>query len=140
VSLAATLGDGPYERVGGWKDARSDVRAVISIAGPYDLNTLSWGNLWTPLNAKDVEKARWIASPIHQITANTKPMLIMHSDDDQSVPVQQAVDMAAALAKAGLKHKFVRYKDQGHMRLTDEVVNEMLAFIADIEGRAKEAK
>jgi hypothetical protein len=74
--LAATLGDGPYERVGGWKDARSDVRAVISIAGPYDLNTLSWGNLWTPLNTKDLEKARWIASPIHQITPKTRPILI----------------------------------------------------------------
>src|SRR5262245_52381504 len=133
VALAATLGDGPYERVGGWKDARSDVRAVISIAGPYELTTLSWGNLWTPLNAKnagDLEKARRIASPIEQITANTKPMLIIHSDDDQSVPVQQAVDMAAALAKAGIKHKFVRYKDRGHMRLIDEVVKEMLAFIS----------
>ncbi|HEY7285447.1 MAG TPA: alpha/beta hydrolase fold domain-containing protein [Vicinamibacterales bacterium] len=143
VALAATIGDGPYERVGGWKDARSDVRAVISIAGAYDLNTLSWGNLWAPLNAKDpkdLEKARRIASPLHQITANTKPMLIIHSDDDQSVPVQQAVDMTAALAKAGIKHKFVRYKDRGHMRLTDEVVNEMLAFIGDVEGRVKDTK
>ena len=33
VALAATLGEGPYERVGGWEDARSDVRAVISAAG-----------------------------------------------------------------------------------------------------------
>jgi len=143
VALAATLGDGPYERVGGWKDARSDVRAVISIAGPYELNTLSWGNLWTPLNAKDagdLEKARRIASPIDQITANTKPMLIIHSDDDQSVPVQQAVDMAAALAKAGITHKFVRYKDRGHMRLIDDVVREMLAFIADVEGRTRDSK
>lgn len=141
VSLVATLGDGPYERVGGWKDARSDVRAVISIAGPYDLNTLSWGNLWTPLNTKDVEKSRWLASPIHQITPKTQPMLIIHSDDDQSVPIQQALDMVAALTKAGIKHKFVRYKDRGHMRLTDEVVTEMLAFFGDIEGHpTKETK
>lgn len=134
VSLVATLGDGPYERVGGWREARSDVRAVISIAGAYDLNTLSWGNLWSPLNATDIEMARWTASPLHQITPNTRPMLTIHSDDDQSVPIQQAVDMVAALAKAGIKHTFVRYKDRGHMRLTDEVVNEMLAFIGNIEG------
>jgi dipeptidyl aminopeptidase/acylaminoacyl peptidase len=141
VALAATLGDGPYERIGGWKDARSDVRAVISIAGAYDLNTLSWGNLWTPLDAKDVQEARRIASPIRHISPSTRPMLIVHSDDDQSVPVQQAVDMAAALQKAGITHKFVRYKDRGHMRLTDEVVNEMLAFIADVERRpAKDTK
>ena len=70
VSLAGTLGDGPYAKAGGWKDASSDVRAVISIAAPYELNTLSWGNLWAPLDARtpvDLEKARRIASPIHQI-------------------------------------------------------------------------
>jgi alpha-L-fucosidase 2 len=136
VSLAGTLSDGPYAKVGGWKDASSDVRAVISIAAPYELNTLSWGNLWTPLDARtpaELEKARRTASPIHQIGPNTKPMLIIHSDDDESVPVQQAHDMVAALTKAGVKHKFVHYKDRGHMRLTDEVVKEMLDFIADLE-------
>lgn len=89
------------------------------------------------LNTKDVEKARCIASPIHQITPKTRPTLIIHSDDDQSVPIQQALDMVAALTKAGIKHKFVRFKDRGHMRLTDEVVNEMLAFIGHIEGRTR---
>jgi acetyl esterase/lipase len=136
VSLAGTLGNGPYPKVGGWTDASSDVRAVISIAAPYELNTLSWGNLWAPLDAKtpaDLEKARRLASPIHQIGPNTKPMLIIHSDDDRSVPVQQAHDMVAALKKAGTKHTFVHYKDQGHMRLTDLVVKEMLDFIADVE-------
>jgi acetyl esterase/lipase len=136
VSLVATLGDGPYDKVGGWKDARSDVRAVISIAAPYELNTLSWGNLRSPLNTPDLAKARRTASPIHQITAKTPPMLIVHSDDDQSVPVQQALDMVAALKQAGVRHRFVRYKDRGHMRLTDEVVNEMLTFVGDVEGRA----
>ena len=43
--------------------------------------------------------------------------------------------MVAALKKAGVKHKFVHYKDRGHMRLTDEVVKEMLDFIADVEKR-----
>src|SRR5262249_45971659 len=139
VSLAATLGDGPYERVGGWRDARSDVRAVISIAGPYDLNTLSWGNLWTPLDAKDVQAARAIASPINHVAATARPMLIVYSDDDQSVPVQQALNMVAALSKAGVPHRFVRFKDRGHMRLTDEVVTEMLAFIGEIERSAPPA-
>jgi hypothetical protein len=40
VSLAGTLGDGPYPRAGGWDNARSDIRALISVAGPYELNTL----------------------------------------------------------------------------------------------------
>ncbi len=134
VALAATMGEGPYPRVGGWEDARSDVRAVISAAGPYDLNTLSWGNLWTPLEG-DVTEARRLASPMHQIGPATKPILIVHSDDDRSVPVQQAVDMAAALERAGVHHRFVHYTDAGHMRITEAVIRETLAFIAEVEGR-----
>ena len=138
VSLAGTLGDGPYTKVGGWKDASSDVRAVISIAAPYELNTLSWGTSGprsTPgrpsiSRRRGESRRRFIrSSPIPSRCS------IIHSDDDESVPVQQAHDMVAALKKAGVKHKFVHYKDRGHMRLTDEVVKGMLDFIADIETR-----
>jgi BD-FAE protein len=69
---------------------------VISVAGPYELNTLSWGNLWTPVTG-NVEEARRIASPMTHVSATTKPTLIIQSDDDKSVPVQQAVDMVAKL-------------------------------------------
>ncbi len=136
VALVATLGEGPYERVGGWEEARSDVRAVISAAGPYDLNTLSWGNLWTPVEG-DIHEARKIASPIHQIGPATRPILIVHSDDDRSVPVQQAVDMAAALEAAGVHHRFVHYEDRGHMSVTDEVTEHTLAFIAEMGGQTR---
>ncbi len=60
-------------------------------------------------------------------------MLIIHSDDDRSVPVQQAVDMAAALKEAGIRHRSVHYTDSGHMRLTDEFVGEILSFITELE-------
>jgi len=134
VSLVATLGDGPYKRVGGWDTDRSDVRAVISVAGAYDLNALSWGNLWTPLN-EDVAASRRLASPLVQVTATTKPTLVIHSDDDRSVPVQQAVDMAQALQKAGVHTRFVHYTDKGHMGITDDVIKEARAFIAEMEKK-----
>ncbi|HUF74634.1 MAG TPA: prolyl oligopeptidase family serine peptidase, partial [Longimicrobiales bacterium] len=134
VALAATLGEGPYERVGGWENARSDVRAVVSAAGPYELNTLSWGNLWTPIEGDPIE-ARRLASPIHHVGPATKPILVVHSDDDRSVPIQQAVDMAEALEAAGVQHRFVHYTDRGHMSVTDEVMEHTLAFIAEVEGR-----
>ena len=132
VSLVATLGDGPYKRVGGWDTDREDVRAVISVAGAYDLNTLSWGNLWTPSN-EDVDAARRLASPLHHVTASTKPTLIIHSDDDRSVPVQQALDMTQALQKAGVRNRFVHYTDKGHMGIVDDVIKEARAFIAEVE-------
>lgn len=134
VALAATLGEGPYERVGGWMDARSSIRAAISVSGPYDLNTLSWGNLWTPIEG-DVAEARRTASPIHQLGPGSKPILVIHSDDDRSVPIQQAADMAAALDAADIQHRFVHYTESGHMRITDDVIEETLAFIAEVEAR-----
>ncbi len=133
VALAATLGEGPYERVGGWEDARSDIRAAISVAGPYELNTLSWGDLWTPLEG-DVREARRIASPIHNLGSDSKPILVIHSDDDRSVPIQQAIDFAEALDAAGIQHGFVHYTDAGHMRITEDVIRETLAFIAELEN------
>jgi acetyl esterase/lipase len=134
VSLVATLGDGPYARSGGWEKARSDVRAVISVAGTYDLNTLSWGNLWTPLSG-DATEARRLASPLFHITATTKPILVIHSDDDRSVPIQQALDFVKALDASPVQHRFVHYADRGHMGLTEEVLREARRFIEEVEAR-----
>jgi acetyl esterase/lipase len=132
VTLAASLGDGPFKRAGGWDNARTDVRGVISTGGAYDLNTLSWGNLWTPLEG-DVTTARRLASPLHQITPKSRPMMIVHSDDDKSVPIQQAVDMVKTLAAAKVLHRFLHYKDRGHMGATEEVLKEVRGFIAEVE-------
>ncbi len=132
VALAATLGDGPFARAGGWEKSRSDFRAAISVAAPYDLNTLSWGNLWTPVSG-DVEAARRQASPNFQIGPNSRPLLVIHSDDDQSVPITQALDMVDALKAAKVLHKFVRYANRGHVGLTDEVLHEAQVFIDEIE-------
>jgi dipeptidyl aminopeptidase/acylaminoacyl peptidase len=114
--------------------AHTDVRAVISVAAAYELNTLSWGDLWTPVGG-NVEEARRLASPISHVSASTKPLLIIHSDDDKSVPMQQAIDMVAKLKAAGTPHRFVHFTDRGHMGITDEVVKEARAFIAEVEQR-----
>jgi len=132
VSLLATLGEGPFPKTGGWDDASIDVRAVIAVSGAYDVNTLSWGNLWTPLSG-DPEEARRLASPIRHVGAGTKPMLLLHSEDDQAVPLQQALNMVSALERAGSPHRFVQWADKGHMGILPEVVEEARAFIADVE-------
>jgi acetyl esterase/lipase len=134
VSLAATLGDGPYPRGGGWDGARSDVRAVVSVAAAYDVSTLSWGNLWTPASG-NVEEARRLASPMTHVSATTKPILVIHSDDDKSVPIQQAVDFVGKLKAAGVTHRFVHYTDKGHMGITDDVIREARAFLAEVDPK-----
>ena len=131
VSLAATLGEGHFPKTGGWEDQSAEIRGVISLSAPYELEKLSWGNLWTP-GAEGALEARRLASPIRHIKAETKPMLILHSDDDGSVPVQQAMDMAKALEKAKAPHRLSLYEKKGHMRVTEDVIKEARAFIEEV--------
>jgi acetyl esterase/lipase len=131
VSLAATLGDGPFARTGGWEKASNEIRGVISLSGPYELEKLSWGKLWTP-SSPDPAAAQRLASPILHISEKTRPILILHSDNDGSVPIQQALDMAAALEKAKAPHRIRVFEKQGHMRVTEDVIKESLAFIEEI--------
>ena len=141
VSLFATAGEAGFPRVGGWEKARTDVKAVISVAATYELNSLSWGNLWTPVDSAQgkpvasVEEARRHASPITHVSPSMKPLLVIHSDDDKSVPVQQAADMVEKLKAAGVQHRYVHYTDKGHMGITDDVIREARAFIAEVEQK-----
>lgn len=128
VSLAATLGDGPFPRTGGWDKASNDFRAVISVAANYELNTLSWGTIWTP-TGQDPLKARKLASPVEHVSKKTKPILVLHSDNDQSVPIGNALLMVDALKKAEASCQFERYPSMGHMGINDEVIKQSLAFI-----------
>jgi alpha-L-fucosidase 2 len=131
VSLAATLGDGEFPRTGGHLKDSNNIRGVISLSGPYDLEKLSWGNLWKPAMG-DQLAARRQASPIQHVSARTKPILILHSDNDGSVPVQQAKEMAEALEKARARHRLSIYSKKGHMRITEDVIRETRAFIEEI--------
>lgn len=133
VALAGTLGEGPFKRTGGWDKESSDFRGVISVAGPYELVPLDWGKIWTPAG-EDPDTARRLASPIVHVNAKIKPLLVIHSDDDRSVPIKQALDMAETLDKAKARFKFVHYKDKGHMGITDDVIKEARAFIENVSA------
>jgi acetyl esterase/lipase len=128
VSLAATLGDGPYPRTGGWEQESNDFRAAISVAAPYELLALDWGELWAPPGVP-LDQARTQASPTSHVTDRSKPLLIMHSDNDQSVPIANALTMVGVLGRKGAQHIFHRYPEMGHMGINDEVIAKSLAFI-----------
>ncbi len=128
VSLAATLGDGPFPRTGGWEKSSNEFRAVISVAANYELTTLSWGDIWTPAS-EDPIQARKFASPVNHVKKNMKPILILHSDNDRSVPIDNALGMIEALKKIDAPHVFHRYPEMGHMGINDEVIARSLEFI-----------
>ena len=62
-----------------------------------------------------------------------RPILIFAFDDDKSVPIQQALDMVQALRRP--RHRFVHYKDKGHISMTSDVIMETRAFIDEISGK-----
>ena len=130
TSLAATLGQGPWPRTGGWTEASNDFRAAISVAACYELNTLSWGSIWTP-SGKEPKAARKLASPVTHVKKDMKPLLILHSDNDRSVPIPNALLMVEALKKAGAPHMFKRYPKMGHMGINQEVIDRTLEFIKE---------
>ncbi|MYE86795.1 MAG: S9 family peptidase [Gammaproteobacteria bacterium] len=53
-------------------------------------------------------------SPIHRFDQVTAPMLIMHGQNDNGVPVIEARKSAEALAANGVEHELVIYEDEGH--------------------------
>ena len=131
VSLAATLGDGPFPRTGGWEEASNEVCAVISVAANYELTTLDWGEIWEPTGV-NLLQARRLASPVNHVHKAIKPLLVLHSDNDRSVPVSNALLMVAALEKVGANYSFYRYPEMGHMGINQEVIDRSLEFIKKI--------
>jgi len=128
VSLASTLGEGRFARSGGWEDQPHTFTAAISVSGAYDLRRLDWGSGWMPLG-EPWDAARRYASPIEHVAADNRPQLLLHSDNDNSIPIKQAISMVDAMKTAGAPHEFIHYTDRGHMPIDDEVVKQSRAYI-----------
>jgi len=131
VSLAATLGDGRFPRTGGWEDAPNTIAGAISVSGAYDLRRLDWGSGWIP-PGEPWDEARQYASPIEHVSAPMPPLLILHSDDDGSVPIAQATAMVETLENAGAAHRFCHYTDWGHIPIKEPAEAEARRFIEDV--------
>ena len=84
--------------------------------------------------------ARAQASPSRHITKQSKPLLILHSDNDRSAPIANALTMVEALEKAGARHTFHRYPEMGHMGINDEVIAKSLAFIEEVSAKPVDKK
>jgi len=108
-------GDGPH------LDQSSQVQAVVNIFGPTEMvtghqgSTLAWifrlfmGG--TPEETPETYKA---ASPVTYARAGAPPILTLHGDQDQVVPVQQAELLDERLKAAGAPHTLVILEGQGH--------------------------
>lgn len=55
------------------------------------------------------------ASPARRASAVTVPVLLIHGEEDQRVPIRQSELMDEALREAGRDVRFVRIPDSGHV-------------------------
>jgi dipeptidyl aminopeptidase/acylaminoacyl peptidase len=53
-------------------------------------------------------------SPLHRIDRLAAPLLVVHGDNDTNVPTYESEQVAAALARRGFPHRFLRFADEGH--------------------------
>ena len=115
--LGTTAGVKEFEGPGGNADQSSRVQAVVDWFGPTDFLTVGAKDTRSKLLGGDPqtiqEKARK-ASPMTYVSKDAAPFLIMHGDQDNTVPIAQSETFAAALKKAGADVTFVTLKGGKH--------------------------
>jgi acetyl esterase/lipase len=106
----------------GYVDQSSRVQAVVNIFGPTDLvreyetapgavGFLKFLCNGTPDTARGTYET---ASPVKYVTRDDPPVLTLHGDKDQLVPLEQAQLLDERIKAVGGKHELVTLKEQGH--------------------------
>lgn len=110
--LGTSGGKHIYPPVGGNEDQSDAVQAVCDWYGPTDLNLSYWPGLFgaQPKTRTNCD----YASPIHYVSPDSPPFLIMHGTADTKVSIRQSELLATALEKAGVEVVFQRIYGSGH--------------------------
>ena len=129
--------------------AQADLyRCVISIAGPSDLiSMMRWErseagadtdryDYWVKSigDPREDRERLEAASPVRRAAGWRPPVLLIHGDEDDIVPVSQSRDMERALRRAGRDVRLVVMEDEGHSNWSTRnetlVLTEIEAFLA----------
>jgi acetyl esterase/lipase len=127
--LAALVGvsNGERELEGENREGSSDVQAIVSLFGASDLTQIlaqsSPHGLSVRVPALDLllggqpdqlpELAR-LASPVFHVDARDPPLLLVHGDQDDQMPIEQSRELEAAYRKLGLPVQFEVLQGSGH--------------------------
>ena len=98
----------------------SRVQAAASYFGPSDL-TAQFPSDTAPVIVKFLRGTRdekpdsyRKASPIHYVSKDAPPLLLVHGEEDAAVPFEQSVRMAGAYRRMGLPVNLIALKNAGH--------------------------
>jgi acetyl esterase/lipase len=130
VSLLGTLpGDGDPADIDPINHESARVQCVVARAAITDLATCAGyrvepmiadflGMLLSKLEGaprQPQEEATYRdSSPLHQVSANSAPFLLIHGDKDATVPFEQSERMLTALSTAGVRAELLRIPGAGH--------------------------
>jgi len=99
--LAGAAMASSFEGEGGNEGVSSDVSAVISFYPPTGLDRWEWGGMSTLFGKGAGVETMKAASPLEYATAAFPPVLLIHGNQDEVVPVGEATRMYEALVAAG---------------------------------------
>ncbi|MGI9013058.1 MAG: alpha/beta hydrolase fold domain-containing protein [Phycisphaerales bacterium] len=123
---------------------QDDVACVVDFFGPADLTTLFQGRRGQRYRqqlfgeVEDIEQRLQDASPMHWIDAEDPPVLIVHGERDDLVPISQSVAFAEKLKAAGVEHELVRVPDAGHgFNVPDVHIRTAAFFDKHLGGQAE---
>ena len=117
ASLLGTTGGHGYE--GAITSLDAEVAAVVDLFGPtaltVDFDGASERIITTVFGASDRDSKVLVqASPVHNVSADDPPFLIIHGELDELVPIAQGAALYEALVAAGVEAEFVPVKNATH--------------------------
>ena len=122
----------------------SAVCAYYGISGVYDVNDQyafeqSFGRTAPVMTAVMGGQTQFAAtSPVTYARADVPPLLIVHGDADETVPLRASEQFVAALQQAGATAELIVYPDRGHSELLfytitqepGQMIVDMVDFVA----------
>lgn len=124
-------------------ETRGKIRCVVDFFGPIDMRPEQSGrrgpNLLIGSGVTRDRKLFLDASPIHHVSAQTPPFLILHGDKDRMVPLTQSQRFLKVLRAhkvdahlqvyPGIRHGFQRFNDDKSKAATRDAYRRALAFL-----------
>ncbi len=82
----------------------------VSDIGPYFAADQTGGDLFSA----EEQKKLWLHSPLRYVENAQTPTLFIHSDEDYRCPIDQGLQLYAALLQKGVEARFVWFKGENH--------------------------